>query len=546
MENVEAPKPLDLDGNVNENWRRFKQAWEIYLAIKTTGTDKATDEKYKVALLIHTLGEEAREICNSFSWTSEGDEWKVDKIVERFADYCADRDSETIHASRFFTCRQAKGQSIDSYYRELQILAKKCNFAQITDRLLKYQVICGVANPSVQERLFREPNSSTLEKTFKIIRSAEATDKQAKEMSKEEPETVAFVCKTGNRQGAIPRQNAGQSGGSGAKSRSLKSCPKCGLSRKPKAFPAFNKICSRCQNLHHFARMCKLTVRGVNLVEAEGAAKWDTHTDEEFFADTVEKTPVSHFAWTVPMTINLKLDTGANVNIIGYQDFLQLKIRPRLHPSKVKLSAYAGSDVPVKGQCVLQITHKGRIYNVSFIVTPAQVQPILGVKDYERLNLVKRVWAVSGEPKFQDCSVEGNMGLDTQDKGVRCNIDKTKFPEQGTGASCVTSSNALLAEFPDLFEGLGCLPGEHCIVLNESATPVVETCRKVPFALNDKLKVELDRMEKCDAIEKVVEPSEWVNGLVVVHEKDGNLRVCLDPRNLNKDIRREYGFDQQG
>ena len=471
---------------------------------------------------------------------------KIDKIVERFADYCADRDSETIHASRFCTCRQAKGQSIDSYYRELQILAKKCNFAQITDRLLKYQVICGVANPSVQERLFREPNSSTLEKTFKIIRSAEATDKQAKEMSKEEPETVAFVCKTGNRQGAIPRQNAGQIGGSGAKSRSLKSCPKCGLSHKPKAFPAFNKICSRCQNLHHFAWMCKLTVRGVNLVEAECAAKWDTHTDEEFFADTVEKTPVSHFAWTVPMTINLKLDTGANVNIIGYQDFLQLKIRPQLHPSKVKLPAYAGSDMPVKGQCVLQITHKGRMYNVSFIVTPAQVQPILGVKDYERLNLVKRVWAVSGEPKFQDCSVEKNMSLDTQDKGVRCNIDKTKFPEQGTGASCVTSSNALLAEFPDLFEGLGCLPGEHCIVLNESATPVVETCRKVPFALNDKLKVELDRMEKCDAIEKVVEPSEWVNGLVVVHEKDGNLRVCLDPRNLNKDIRREYGFDQQG
>ena len=45
MENIEAPKPLEMDGNVNENWRQFKQAWEIYLAIKTTGTDKATDEK---------------------------------------------------------------------------------------------------------------------------------------------------------------------------------------------------------------------------------------------------------------------------------------------------------------------------------------------------------------------------------------------------------------------------------------------------------------------------------------------------------------------
>ena len=35
------------------------------------------------SLLIHTLGEEARKVYNSFSWTSEGDEWKVDKIVEK-------------------------------------------------------------------------------------------------------------------------------------------------------------------------------------------------------------------------------------------------------------------------------------------------------------------------------------------------------------------------------------------------------------------------------------------------------------------------------
>ena len=127
---------------------------------------------------------------------------EVDKIIEKFTDYCADRDSEAIHAYRFFNCRQRKGQSIDSYYRDLQILAKKCNFTPITDRLAKYQFICGVANPSVQEYLFREPNSSSLEKTLKIIRAAEAADKQTKETKKEEPETVAFICKTGNKQGS--------------------------------------------------------------------------------------------------------------------------------------------------------------------------------------------------------------------------------------------------------------------------------------------------------------------------------------------------------
>lgn len=132
------------------------------------------------------------------------------------------------------------------------------------------------------------------------------------------------------------------------------------------------------------------------------------------------------------------------------------------------------------------------------------------------------------------------MGPDTQGKGVGGNIDKTKLPEQFTGVSRVASSNALLSEFADLFGGLWCLPGEHRIIVDENVTPVIQPCRKVPFALKDKLKVELDRMEKCEVIEKVVEPSDWVSGLVVVHKKDGNLRVCLDPRNLNKAIRREH------
>lgn len=39
-------------------------------------------------------------------------------------------------------------------------------------------------------------------------------------------------------------------------------------------------------------------------------------------------------------------------------------------------------------------------------------------------------------------------------------------------------------------------------------------------------------MEKLRVIEKVTEPTEWVNSLVIVEKSNGNVRVCLDPRNL--------------
>lgn len=53
-------------------------------------------------------------------------------------------------------------------------------------------------------------------------------------------------------------------------------------------------------------------------------------------------------------------------------------------------------------------------------------------------------------------------------------------------------------------------------------------------------KDELHRLEKLGVINKIDEPTDWVNSLVVVDKKNGNLRLCLDPRDLNRAIKREH------
>ena len=35
-------------------------------------------------------------------------------------------------------------------------------------------------------------------------------------------------------------------------------------------------------------------------------------------------------------------------------------------------------------------------------------------------------------------------------------------------------------------------------------------------------------------------PTEWVNSLVIMEKKSGDLRLCIDPKDLNKNIRREH------
>ena len=47
-------------------------------------------------------------------------------------------------------------------------------------------------------------------------------------------------------------------------------------------------------------------------------------------------------------------------------------------------------------------------------------------------------------------------------------------------------------------------------------------------------------MEELDVIQRVNDPTEWVNNMVTIVKPNGNLRICIDPRDLNKAIKREH------
>lgn len=70
--------------------------------------------------------------------------------------------------------------------------------------------------------------------------------------------------------------------------------------------------------------------------------------------------------------------------------------------------------------------------------------------------------------------------------------------------------------------------------------PTVQACRRVPLALLPKVKEKLTAMERNGIITKRDEPTAWVNSMLIVEKKDGSIRLCLDPRELNKAIMREH------
>ena len=109
-----------------------------------------------------------------------------------------------------------------------------------------------------------------------------------------------------------------------------------------------------------------------------------------------------------------------------------------------------------------------------------------------------------------------------------------------TGKSGKKLKEEIVEKYPGFFKGLRRMEPEHHIKLNGDVSPIVYPPRKVPIGLCEKLKEELDSTEKTGVIRKADEPAEWVNLMAVVEKPNGELRICLDPRDLHKETKSEY------
>ncbi|GFV58799.1 retrovirus-related Pol polyprotein from transposon 17.6 [Trichonephila clavipes] len=122
-----------------------------------------------------------------------------------------------------------------------------------------------------------------------------------------------------------------------------------------------------------------------------------------------------------------------------------------------------------------------------------------------------------------------------------CCFGELKLIERIDATECSISKNELIKQYKDVFTGVGEFPNEpYHITLKDNAVPVIHPPRRVPLALQPKLKSTLDRLEKEGIVSKVNKPTDWVQSLDIVEKPNGNLRLCLDPRDLNKVTKKEH------
>lgn len=508
----------DLEGS----WKSFKQHAEFMFS----GPLKEISEPQKCSYLMIWIGEKGRNIYSTWTLTGKESE-ELKTYYERFEQYVKPRTNIIYNRYKFHSRIQKENETFDQFVTEVQLLVKDCNFKE-TDDMVRDRLVIGIRNSKIREKLINIGSELTLEKTLEIARLHELSAAQAKSMSGEDYKVNTIQKGSSQRRhGQVNRQTnyTGQGQGKPRKQKQHKhsndtnklnksKCTKCGYEHgKYVTCPAQGQTCKKCGKQNHFWKLCR--TKSVNVVNVDNCSENNSDSDDFLFLGSIDLNvnSVNTSKWTQDLTIddmqvNFNIDTGAMCNVISLATIKLVERERELKPSLAPLKSYSGHKMTTNGTITLPCKLGSNMYSVIFHVVDKDVKPVLGADTCEHMGLVKRVHRV--DPiEIEKCPSD-NIPPDIQ------------------------------KEYGDIFTGLGCLPGKHSIKIDTDVTPIIHAPRKVPLALKNKLKTELNRMERLGVIIKQDKPTSWVNSMVTVVKPNGKLRICIDPKDLNKAICREH------
>ena len=503
------PEAMNLKtGNMADNWKYFEEDWKNW----STATKLSKEEDaIQIAALRHVLGRETRDIADNLEIA---DRTKPSNVLAALKEHFTPKKNVTYERYVFNTTLQNE-DTFDVYLNKLRSLAATCEFGNLKDSLIRDRLVVGVRNNATREKLL-EMDNPDLESCVKMCRAIERTQQQLKKMDGAQAEVHAL---------GRGRHKSGK--------QEKKACKYCGSTHEKGKCPAYGKKCSNCDKWHHFSSVCKQkfpTEPKRTQKSGKGHSKGDwkrnrtyqshhvdaeeEESEDDIYSDTYQvrksksKTkymvlPKFKLPYQTDYTeIPIQIDNGSEVNCMRKQDLLQLDPHAKLSGTSTKLRAYGNSTVTPLGTADIDIKINGEQRRAEFVIIQEASSSLL-----------------SG-------NLSEDLGLITVKRELLVN-QVTKSP---------LTKDEIVKQYEDVFQGLGRI-GEYRIELKEDAKPTQDAPRTVPVALRTELKQRLDDMEKDGILEKVEEPTDWVNSAVYVKRPNKKLRVCLDPRILNNSVK---------
>lgn len=189
-----------------------------------------------------------------------------------------------------------------------------------------------------------------------------------------------------------------------------------------------------------------------------------------------------------------QVDTGATSTLIGLYTYSKLQ-KPACTPTNKILKTYGGGVLSIKGSIMVNVRCGNIVKQLPFVVVDSEAASnILGMDWF---------WKVG-------------FNLDTSAANSQLSECNETFVDADTKQSLIFS----LQQFAEIFApGLGlCKTFEANIQLKPGAKAKFCKPYNVPFALTDRVREELNRLESIGVL-KPITTSEWAVPMVVVKKR---------------------------
>ena len=551
------PPTFDWEApDLSKQFKTFKRYCELMLGTPTYANKSKADI---VSYILLWLGPEAVEIFDNMKFDDETQKQDPTEVWNAFLNYFEPKSNYRLARFQLREITQAPSESIDSFVTRLKVQAQRCNFGnteQMEDHLVD-QIIMGVAHDDIRRKLLNQnPSKLTLDSVLEFSRTYEATSSQMHSFGKS-------ISELRNKQYCSrSRSRHRYSRGSGKTSNNRQDlCKFCGSGNfhtRDKC-PAREDSCNKCRKIGHWGKVCLSTkeyttdtpqrgAHGVSRGRSRGRGQRNGRSQrgrapqrgihemsdqpveqvaESFEQITFNAVTGSNFRnkrseayatvaikYKKAAKLRGKVDTGAQGNVLPLRTFRQMfpnqldrnGTPTSTSKSDVKLTAYNGTRIPQYGTLNLQCKYQDGVWiNLIFYVADTPGPVIFGLQSCVELGLVQ----------------------------MNCEVN-----EQQNGNTPIQTATQLRDAYPDRFKGLGHFQDKQKLVLKPDANPVIHAPRRAPIQLHDKIKEELQRMTQLGVIRPISEPTDWVSSITYVHKANGSLRICLDPKDLNANLKR--------
>ena len=289
---------------------------------------------------------------------------------------------------------------------------------------------------------------------------------------------------------------------------------RCNFCDRPHQFkkelcPAFGAKCSKCGRLNHFASRCgKFLPQKPYKPNRSPDSNRNVHhvadDTEEFseinnvYSKTNRSKQIKCKMGIANKLVDFQIDSGSSISILPIRFVTD---KNKIYATSNVLKTWNNGLYKPIGEVkeIIFNPKNGKKYFGKFTVCKDDYLPILGLTACEKMNLLV--------------------------------VNNDNFERVNTVS---------LDSFNDVFsDEIGTLKGEYKLKVKEGAQPCLMGSRRTPIKQRDEIMTEIYNMVKKGILEEVREPSEWISQLVVAKKASGQIRICLDPRELNKVLIRE-------